>query len=73
MDKMQQSRVMSIIESVTNVVSGYLIAILTQFAVFPAFGINISFTEQLGVALIFTVVSLLRIYLLRRFFNSVKG
>ena len=36
---MQQSRLMSLAESVTNVVIGYVLAIATQIVVFPWFGI----------------------------------
>ena len=37
---MMQSRVMSLVEAATNVVVGYVLAIATQIAVFPWFGIE---------------------------------
>lgn len=64
-----QSRMMSFLEAVTNVVVGFLLAVLTQMLVFPAFGIAVAFYEHLSIAGIFTLVSLARGYLLRRVFN----
>ena len=36
---MKQSRAMSLVEAMTNVVVGYGVAVLTQIVVFPWFGI----------------------------------
>lgn len=66
-----QSRWMSILESVTNVVVGYCLAVLTQVLVFPLFELKISLGENLGIGAIFTVISLLRSFALRRLFNRV--
>lgn len=37
---MMQSRRMSLIEALSNVAIGYGVAVLTQIAVFPLFGMN---------------------------------
>ena len=37
---MNQSRLMSLLETATNVVIGYVLAIATQIVVFPWFGIE---------------------------------
>ena len=66
---MAQSKRGSLIEAVTNTVVGYALAVTTQFAVFPAFGLRVGVVENLGIGLIFTAVSLIRGYLLRRIFN----
>ena len=68
-----QTRTMSFIESLTNVVVGYLVAVLTQFAVFPIFGLRVGVIENLWIGLAFTVVSLLRSYALRRVFEHFRG
>ena len=67
--RMAQSRRGSLIEAVTNTVVGYALAVATQFAVFPAFGLRVGVVENLGLGLIFTTVSLARGYALRRLFN----
>lgn len=70
---MSQSRKHSVLESVANVALGYGIAIAAQVAIFPMFGIHIPLQENLAIGAAFTVVSLVRSYALRRFFNSLHG
>ena len=66
---MQQSRRGSLIEAVTNTVVGYALAVATQFAVFPLFGLRVGVAENLTLGLVFTAVSVVRGYALRRFFE----
>lgn len=49
-----QSRRMSLVESVANVAIGYGIALLTQLAVFPAFGLHVSLEQNAAIGAIFT-------------------
>ena len=65
-----QSRLMSSIEAATNVAVGYGVAVLTQVMVFPLFGLQVSLRDNLLLGTVFTSVSLIRFYLLRRFFNA---
>lgn len=67
---MMQTRLMSLIESVANIVVGYGVAVLTQLLVFPLFGLAASLADNLVIGLIFTIVSLARSYALRRLFNA---
>lgn len=69
---MRQSRVMSMVEAVTNVVVGYVLAIATQIVVFPWFGIETGIGEHLMIGLAFLGVSLARGYLLRRLFEAIR-
>lgn len=66
---MTQSRRHSAIESVANVAIGYLVALGTQLVVFPALGIAVKLSQNITIGLIFTGVSLVRSYALRRAFN----
>ena len=66
-----QSRWMSLMEAATNIVVGYGLAVLTQVLVFPLFGLEVSLGENLGIGGIFTLISLVRSFVLRRFFNAV--
>lgn len=66
---MSQTRAHSFIESVTNVVVGYGVALGAQLVVFPLFGMHVTIRQNLGIGLIFTGVSLARSYCLRRLFN----
>lgn len=67
-----QSRRMSLIEAVANVIVGYGVAVLAQIAIFPLFGIAASLTDNLMIGLVFTGVSLARSYALRRIFNAIR-
>ena len=50
---MKQSRAMSLVEAITNVVVGYVLAIATQIVVFPWFGIETGLAEHLTIGLAF--------------------
>jgi hypothetical protein len=67
-----QSRTMSLIEALANVLVGYSVAVATQAVVFPLFGLHASLDQNLAIGLIFTVVSLVRSYALRRVFNHLR-
>ena len=66
---MTQSRLHSAIESITNVVVGYGVAVGTQVAVFPLFGLTATLRQNMAMGAVFTIVSLVRSYVLRRVFN----
>lgn len=70
---MKQSRTMSMVETATNVVVGYGLAIATQMVVFPWFGIETGLAEHMTIGLVFVGVSLARGYLLRRLFERLRG
>ena len=69
---MKQSRRMSLIEAIANVVVGYGLAVLTQIAVF-LFGLRASFGDNLALGAVFTAISLARSYVLRRVFEAVRS
>jgi hypothetical protein len=64
-----QSRSLSLIEAMTNVVVGYVLAVATQIVVFPWFELNPSLGENVTLGLVFTAISLIRGYALRRLFT----
>ncbi len=72
---MTQTRKRSALEAVMNVLIGYGIAVMAQIAIFPIFGIHVPISSNLAIGALFTIVSLVRSYCLRRLFNwwdSVK-
>ena len=69
---MSQSRAHSALESVANVAVGYGVAIATQAAVFPLFGLHASAGEHMAITGIFTAVSFVRSYALRRVFERLR-
>lgn len=68
---MNQSRTMSLVEVITSVVLGYVLAIATQIVVFPWFGLEAALGEHLAIGFAFVGVSLARGYLLRRLFERL--
>ena len=64
-----QSKTHSLIESITNVVVGYLVALLSQIIIFPILGIHATIRDNLMIGLWFTIISIIRSYVLRRIFN----
>ena len=67
---MRQSRLMSLVEALTNVVVGYALAVWVQLLVFPLLGLTVTFPQNLVIGLVFTGVSLVRSYMLRRPFDA---
>ncbi|SUZ33249.1 hypothetical protein ROE7235_03018 [Roseibaca ekhonensis] len=68
---MTQSRRLSLIEAATNVAVGYVLAVVAQIVVFPWFGLQASLGENLALGGVFTAISLIRSYTLRRLFEAV--
>ena len=67
---MQQTKLGSLIESLMNIAIGYGVALLSQIVVFPMFGIHVPLSTNLWIGAWFTVISLVRSYIIRRWFNA---
>ena len=68
-----QTKRQSIAESVVNVAVGYIVALISQIIVFPIAGIQATLSQNIEIGLYFTAISLVRSYLIRRFFNKVSN
>ena len=67
---MGQTRIMSFIESASNTAIGLTINTLANLIVLPMFGLHPTTGDAVGLAAIFTVISIVRSYALRRMFNK---
>jgi len=67
---MSQTRISSFIESLMNILIGYFVALASQLLIFPLFNINISIETNLWIGAWFTLISLIRSYIIRRWFNA---
>ena len=65
-----QSRRHSLLEACLNTASGFVVAIILQFLVAWWYDLPLSPAQNVGITLIFTVVSVLRRYAWRRYFNG---
>jgi hypothetical protein len=68
---MKQSRVMSFIESIINIVVGFGISLAAQAVFLPLLGVPIPWTANLIFAVIMTAISIARSYVLRRVFEAL--
>ena len=65
-----QSKRESLVETLTNVSIGWFISFIANMLVLPLFGYNINLTDGVLISIIFTVISIIRGYVVRRWFNS---
>jgi membrane protein implicated in regulation of membrane protease activity len=66
---MGQSRTSSFIEGATNTISGLLICMLATQALGPVLGYDIPIISNVMLTFILTIISLVRTYFWRRFFE----
>lgn len=68
---MSQSKTGSLVEALTNVAIGYSINLGANMVVLPAFGYRVTLHDAIGIGIVFTVISIVRSYVLRRWFNAM--
>ena len=64
-----QTKTQSLVESVSHTVVGYLVAVALQVVLYPWYHIELSLSNEFGLAMWFTGASFIRGYIMRRFFN----
>jgi hypothetical protein len=69
---MAQTKLGSFVEAWANIAVGFTINWCANMLVLPLFGFHVTGSQAFGIGIIFTVISLLRSYLLRRYFNGLK-
>ena len=69
---MKQTRLMSLVESIANVMIGYGVAVVTQILIFPIFGLHTTLAQNLKMGAVFTIVSIARSFALRRVFEAIR-
>ena len=67
---MKQTKVGSLVESLMNVAIGFSINYCANLLIFPLFGFHISPGANFIMGLIYTVISVVRSYVIRRWFNA---
>ncbi len=68
---MGQTRLGSLVESWTNTAIGYVINVLAGLVIYPMFGASFSLLDNMGIGLVFTAISIVRGYAIRRWFNHM--
>ncbi|ATI15721.1 hypothetical protein [Bordetella phage vB_BbrM_PHB04] len=67
---MAQSRKGSLVEALANTAIGWGINLTANLLVLPLFGFPVTLPQAIGIGVIFTVISVVRSYCVRRAFNS---
>lgn len=67
---MTQTRLGSLIEALANVAIGFSINWAANMAILPLFGFHVSAGQAFGIGVFFTVISIARSYVIRRWFNA---
>lgn len=67
---MQQTRLESLAEALMNTIIGYCVALLSQLVIFPMYGIHVPLSTNMVIVALFTIISLVRNYIVRRWFNA---
>lgn len=66
-----QSKKHSFVEAWANIFIGYSINFLANILIFPLFGWHITVAQNIWLGIIYTVISLIRSYCLRRIFTHI--
>jgi hypothetical protein len=61
----------SLIESCTNIIVGYTINMIANFVIFPIWGWSITLKQNIEIGIVYTVISMIRSYCLRRVFTNL--
>lgn len=67
---MKQTKLGSLYESIMNIIIGAGVALISQLLIFPIFDINVTLSTNLGIMAWFTLISVIRSYVIRRWFND---
>ena len=67
-----QTKLGSFVESWANIAVGFGINWYANMKVLPMFGFHVTGSQAFGIGVIFTAISLVRSYVLRRWFNGLK-
>jgi hypothetical protein len=67
---MNQTRLGSLIEAIVNILIGFGINFIANLIVLPRFGFAVTPSQAFGIGLVFTVISIARSYVIRRWFNA---
>ena len=69
---MTQTKLGSFAEAWANIFVGFTVNYFANLLIFPLFGFHISLEANFVMGLIYTVISLVRSYVLRRWFNGLR-
>lgn len=69
---MLQSKQKSLLEAIVNTFVGFIVTLISNPFIYWICDIKINFPQMTMVTLLFTIVSIIRNYVIRRWFNKLK-
>lgn len=72
MSSLSQTKKGSFVEAWANVVIGFITGYVANLTILPLYGFDVSYSQALGIVVLFTAISVVRSYYVRRLFNSIK-
>lgn len=70
MAHLRQTRLGSLIETSINILIGFWINYFANLLILPLFGFHISLSDNLLMGLLYTLISVVRSYAVRRWFDA---
>lgn len=68
--KIMQTKKQSFTEAISNTAIGFIISYISTFIIFPLVGFESSASINLIITVYFTIISIFRGYVIRRWFNN---
>lgn len=68
--QMTQTKLGSLYEALMNILIGFTINFIANMLILPSVGFNISLSTNFYIGVLYTVISLIRSYSIRRWFNA---
>lgn len=66
-----QTKKHSFIESIINILIGYILAVFSNIVIFYFYGVELSLKTNMEIGAWFTIISFIRSYFIRRWFNKI--
>jgi hypothetical protein len=67
-----QNRKLSLAESLTNTFTGLLVSFIIQLIIYPLLDIPVRLEQNILITFVFTLASIGRGYIVRRYFNKLR-
>ena len=65
-----QTRKLSLLESTVNMIVAFICSVLISYTILPVWGFVPTIIDSVEITILFTTISFIRTYILRRLFNS---
>jgi len=68
-----QNKKYSLIESITNTLTGLFVSFGIQLIIYPLLNIPVKLSQNIIITGVFTIASIIRGYFVRRIFNKIRS